>query len=118
MKKDEKKRTEMRLIISNGKFSGEVDFIVPAVAIDDGDATVGFGDEQHVDFTPARHAIVKRFARQYQDVTSIIELIEATTQALLMGHEQVAVQRHHAQAQVSATGDNEFGMKHRSDDNE
>ena len=49
----------MRLIVLNGKFGGEVDFLVPAVVVDDGDATVGLGDEQQADFFPAWRAVIK-----------------------------------------------------------
>ena len=72
---------------------------------------IGFG-EQHVHLAPAGKTVVKRLARQDEQITRIIILVEAAAQALLMRHEQVAMQRHHAQTQVSAAGNDEFGMLH------
>lgn len=81
----------LQSIIPDGEGDGEVDFVAPGVAVEDGHVAVGLGNEQHIDLAPAGRPIVKGFAREYQPVVGVVILIEAATQALLMRHEQVAM---------------------------
>ena len=91
---------------------GQVELITPGVAIDDANTPQGLRHQEGGHLAPPRGTVIKGFAGQQQAVFHVVKLIEAATQALLMSHEQVTVQRHHAQTQVAATGNDKLGMLH------
>ena len=85
------------LVVTDGIFGGKDEFASPMITIDDGDATIGLGNEQYIDLAPAGWTIIKRLARKEQDIACIVILVESATQTLLMWHEQVAMQGDHSQ---------------------
>ena len=100
-------------IIVDGEMGVENEFVVPGVAVDDGHVAERFGDTQDVNLAPTRRAVVKGLARKQQPVAHIVILIETSSQAILVGHEQFTMQGYHTQSQVPTAGDDKLGMLHR-----
>ena len=91
---------------------GQVEFITPRIAIDNGNTTVSLRDQEFIYFAPSGHPIVKRLARENQYIVRIVELIESSAQAILMRHQQIAMERHQAQPQVPNAGYDKLRVFH------
>ena len=96
------------------ELGSEDNIVAPGVAVDNGHAAISLGDFKCRHFAPTGWTIVKRLARKYDAAAHIVKLIESAAQAVLVGHEQVTMQGHHAHSQVTATGNDKLGMFHQA----
>lgn len=74
-------------IITDVENGDEVEFVATGITVEDGKAAIGLGNEQHIDLAPAGRAVVEGLARKQEPVASIVELVEASAQTLLVRHE-------------------------------